>query len=124
MPVRHSPDPRRVVVLVIASMVVLVALAVITSVSSGFSMLGQRYAVVHFDGTVSYAERERVQLACAAPPLVKPVPMGDDKAKSARLSNVSYRVDKADEGDIATLSKCLKKFDGVVGIELNDLTTG
>lgn len=104
-------------------MVVLVALAVITSVSSGFSMLGQRYAVVHFDGTVSYAERERVQLACAAP-LAEPVPMGKDKAKSARLNNVSYRIDKADDGDIATLSKCLKKFDGVVGIDLKDLTTG
>lgn len=111
-------------VLVIAALVVLVAIAVVTSVSSSFSVLGQRYAVVHFDGTASYAERERVQLACAAPPLVKPVPMGENKAKTSRLNNVSYRVDKADASDIASLSKCLKKFDTVVGIDLSDMTTG
>lgn len=124
MPVRRSPDPRRIVVITIASLAFVIAVAVVTTVFSGFGALGQRYVVLHFDSSVSKADRERVQEACADPPVVRAVPLrsaGDGKAGS---SEARYRVDEASEGDIAVLSKCLKKHDGVLGIDISDLTTG
>lgn len=110
--------------LVIASLAVVVAIAVVTSVVSGFDTLGQRFAVVHFDGTVTVQQQERIQQACADPPVIRAEPVNEKLAKSGSQSGVRYRIDDATEGDIAALSKCLKGRKGVAGIELGDLTTG
>lgn len=124
MPVRRSPDPRRIVVITIASIAFVVAMAVVTTLYSGFSALGQRFVVVHFESSVTKAERAKVQRACADPPVVRTVPLAESGPGRAGSSEARYRVDDADEGDIAVLSKCLREHDGVLGIDLSDLTTG
>lgn len=107
----------------VASLVAAVAIAVVTTLYSGFSALGQRYVVVHFDTSVGQQERERVQRACADPPTVRAQPVTPGRS-SAKGSDVRYRVDKATEADVAVLSKCLKRHEGVLGIDISDLTTG
>lgn len=109
--------------LVIAVLAVVVAIAVVTTLYSGFDMLGQRYAVVHFDRTVTVEQQKRVQRDCADPPAVRAEPV-DESLSSQGKSGVRYRIDDASDGDIAVLSKCLMKHEGVSGIELGDLTTG
>ena len=109
--------------LAIGALVLVVAIAVVTSVVSGFDALGQRYAVVHFDGTVTVAEQKRIQQDCADPPTIRAEPVDEHLAEVGK-SGVRYRVDDAEPGDIATLSTCLRSHKGVAGIELGDLTSG
>lgn len=109
--------------LVIASLAVVVALAVVTTLYSGFDTLGQRFAVVHFDPTVPVEEQRRIQQNCADPPVVRAEPVNERLAEIGK-SGVRYRVDDATQGDLAQLSKCLMGHDGVAGIELGDLTSG
>lgn len=108
--------------MVIAALVFVVAVALVTTFHSGFQVLGQRYATVHFKQGTSYAERQRVQQACTAP-RVRPVPMGANDRANARYNEIQYRVDDASDGDIAALSKCLKRYPSVLGIDLSDLTS-
>ncbi|HEX6447121.1 MAG TPA: hypothetical protein VF053_18655 [Streptosporangiales bacterium] len=122
MPARRSPAPQRVVIVVVVALVAVVGIALLTTFSKGFSVLGQRYATVHFKNGTSYAERLRVQRGCTAP-RVHPEPIGPDDRTNARYNEIQYRVDDATDGDIATLSKCLKRYPSVVGIDLSDLTS-
>lgn len=100
----------------------MVGIALLTTFHNGFSVLGQRTATVHFKNGTSYAERQRVQQACTAP-RVRPEPMGPNDRANARYNEIQYRVDDASDGDIATLSKCLKRHPSVLGIALSDLTS-
>ncbi|MBO0891623.1 MAG: hypothetical protein J2P14_11950 [Acidothermales bacterium] len=121
MPARSSPNPRRVVIVVVSALVLVVGIALLTTFHSGFGVLGQRYATVHFKDGTSYAERQRVQAACTAP-RIRPQAMGPDDRADARYNEIQYRVDDASDGDIATLSRCLKRYPSVLGIDLSDLT--
>lgn len=99
-----------------------VGIALLTTFHKGFAILGQRTATVHFKDGTSYAERLRVQRACTAP-RVRPQPIGPNDRANARYNEIQYRVDDASDGDIATLSKCLKGYPSVLGIDLSDLTS-
>lgn len=108
--------------MVVVALVAVVGLALLTTFHTGFDVLGQRYATVHFENGTSYAERQHVQQACAAP-RVRPEPMGPDDRANARYNEIQYRVDDATDGDIAALSKCLKRYPSVLGIDISDLTS-
>lgn len=108
--------------MVVVALALVVGIALLTTFHSGFDVLGQRTATVHFKNGTSYAERQRVQQACTAP-RVEPQPMGPDDRANARYNEIQYRVDDATDGDIAKLSRCLKRHPSVVGISLSDLTS-
>lgn len=109
---------------VIASLVGVVAIAVATTLVSGFDNLGVRYATVTFKADTSDAAKADVLRDCAAPPAVRAQPISDNPAAKDKGKDAKFRVDKADNGQIAELSRCLKEHDSVLGIQISDLTVG
>lgn len=121
MATRQAPHPRRVAAVIIAAVVGLIALAVVTSTTNAFQVLGQREAVVHFKNGTSRADKAKIRDACEKPPTVVGEPMGGKRA--GRLNDLVFRVDDASDGQIATLSTCLKQYPSVIGVQVMDLTT-
>ena len=79
--------------------------------------LGNREVVVHFQSSATPAEHAAARVACAtAAPHASPEPIVHNKFASTRIDDVRFRVDKADDHDLAQLYNCLAKQPGVLGV--------
>lgn len=79
--------------------------------------LSKREIVVHFTPSASEAQHAAAREACAtATPKASPEPIVHNQFASTRIDDVRFRVDKADDHDLAQLYKCLSKQPGVVGV--------
>ena len=85
--------------------------------------LSRRELVVHFDPSATSAQHRAALDACAhVTPEATPEPFSTTGPVSNQINNVRYRIDHADDRDIALLTTCLSKQPGVVGEDIPDLT--
>jgi len=79
--------------------------------------LSKREIVVHFSSSATPADHEAARAACAtATPKASPEPIVHNKFPTTRMQDVRFRVDKANDYDLAQLYKCLAKQKGVIGV--------
>ncbi len=112
-----SPARGRRAVTAGAAVAVVVAVA---GCSQFDAALGQRQAVVAFRDGTPVAQKLIVRATCAKVPAVIAQPLPSDPASRYALQELTYRVDKASDADVAQLEKCLAKFPAVVGVTLSD----
>jgi hypothetical protein len=82
--------------------------------------LGQRQAVVSFRAGTPVSQRLIVRATCAKVPAVTTQPLPSNLSSRYALQQLTYRVDKASDADVAQLEKCLAKFPAVAGVSLTD----
>ena len=97
-------------------MLTVLAAAGCASFSKAF---GQQEAVVQFQPQTPNAVRLRVRAACSHLPNAVPEPLPTDHLASDVLNDVRYQVNKASDGDLARLQRCLQKVPAVAGIEFS-----
>jgi hypothetical protein len=97
------------------------ALAVLSGCSQFDAALGQREAVVSFRDGTPVSQKLVVRSTCAKVPAVTEQPLPPDLTSPYALQQLTYRIDKASNADVAQLEKCLNKFaPAVTGITLQD----
>jgi hypothetical protein len=94
------------------------ALLAVTGALSGCNAsLSRREIVVHFTPTATDAQHAAARAACAtANPKASPEPIVHTKFASTRIDDIRFRVDKANDHDLAQLYSCLSHQPGVVGV--------
>ena len=101
----------------VAACCLLAAAALLTSCRTTVTF--NREVVVVFKPGSTAADRDRVRAECAdASPHASPEPQGPGTLKSSRLNDVRFRVDKADDTELARLYACLTKDPSVRGVRL------
>jgi len=79
--------------------------------------LSKREIVVQFEPTASEAQHAAAREACAAAtPKASPEPIVHNKFATTRIDDVRFRVDKANDHDLAQLYNCLSHQPGVLGV--------
>jgi len=79
--------------------------------------LDKREVVVHFKSTATAEQHAAARDACAdAAPHASPEPIVHNSFATTKIADIRFRVDKANDGDLAQLYKCLAKQPGVVGV--------
>jgi hypothetical protein len=96
------------------------ALVALAGCSQFNAALGQRQAVVSFRDGTPVSQKLIVRATCAKVPAVTAQPLPSDLTSRYALQQLTYRVDKASDADVAQLEKCLEKFPAVVGVNLSD----
>jgi hypothetical protein len=87
------------------------------------SALTKQELVVDFGPNATYAQRLATLHACEhVTPAAKPEQVSHDKFVSDQVSDIRFRIDHADDHEVAQLETCLGKQPGVVGVEIPDLT--
>src|SRR3954451_8035682 len=80
--------------------------------------LSRRELVVHFEPTATGAQHQQALQACTGvAPHTSPEPIAHSSFASSRVNDVRFRIDKANDHDIAQLQTCLSQQPGVVGTE-------
>ena len=79
--------------------------------------LAQRELVVRFVPGATPAQHLEVRSACDHFANATPEPLPTSTLRSVQLSNVRFRVDKADDADLARLESCLTRFRFVAGVD-------
>jgi hypothetical protein len=104
--------------------VVVATLATITAVAGcNTSSLTKQELVVYFDDNAPQAEHVAALHACAhAAPEASPEPITTSQLPANQVGDVRFRVDHANDKDIALLTECLDKQPGVKGFDIPDLT--
>ena len=103
-----------------AAVIALLAAAALTSCRTTVTL--NREVVVVFKPDSTTADRDRVRSECGdVSPHASPVPVGPGTLKSSRVNNVRFRVDKADDAELAKLYSCLTKDPSVRGVTLPDM---
>jgi hypothetical protein len=104
----------------LAGLWLLAAAVLLTSCRTTVTL--KREVVVVFKPGTTAADRDRVRAACAdATPHASPEPVGPGTLKSSRVNDVRFRVDKADDAELAKLYACLTKDPAVRGVNLPDM---
>jgi hypothetical protein len=86
------------------------------------SAWSKRELVVHFDPAATSAQRQGALEACdGVTARATPEPYSTTGPASNQASNVRYRIDHANDRDIALLTTCLSKQPGVVGAAIPDV---
>jgi hypothetical protein len=117
MPVRQHTGLGRLAAGVVAA----AALVMVSGCNT--SSLTKVEMVVYFTPNAPAADHEAALKACAhAAPNVYPEPLTKSNLLSNSVGDVRFRVDHADDKDLALLSECLNKQPGVEGMEEPDLT--
>lgn len=98
-----------------------VLLAAITWYVLVVGHVGNRELVVHFQPGATTAEREAVRADCRGNARVVPEPPGTSQLKATVLNNVRYRIDAAEDRDLALVYKCLAKHPSVRGTDIPGL---
>jgi hypothetical protein len=100
------------------------AVLLVVALAGCNASLSKREIVVHFTPTASDAQHVAARDACAAAnPKASPEPIVHTKFASTRIDDVRFRVDKADDHDLAQLYSCLSHQPGVVGVsDPSDMT--
>jgi hypothetical protein len=94
------------------------ALTVLIGVSGCDASLSKRELVVHFDPEATSEQHAAAREACAtAAPRTSPEPIVHNQYAISRIKDVRFRIDHANDKDIAQLQACLAKQPGVVGFE-------
>ncbi len=87
------------------------------------STLTKQELVVYFTQNAPASEHTAALKACAhAAPNANPEPILKSDLASDQVGDVRFRIDHADDKDIALLTECLNKQPGVVGVGIPDLT--
>lgn len=87
------------------------------------SSLTKQEVVVYFDPGASQADHVDALNACAhAAPAVTPEPIIKSTLPANQVGDVRFRVDHANDKDLALLTECLHKQPGVEGFDIPDLT--
>jgi hypothetical protein len=105
--------------LLLAAGAVAAAATVLAGCSQFDAALGQRQAIVTFQGGTSLAQRLAVRSACKTPTVV-PQPLPPNLNSPYALQQVIYQINHASDADVAVLEKCLSKFHSVAGVTLQD----
>lgn len=93
------------------------ALLLAGAVGCNADALSKREIVVHFKADATDADHRAAQAACAdAAPHVSPEPIVHSSYASTRVADVRFRVDHANDNDLAKLYICLGKQPGVLGV--------
>src|SRR4051812_15337542 len=80
--------------------------------------LSKRELVVHFEPGATSAQHGQALEACTGvAPHTSPEPIVHNNYASSRVNDVRFRIDKANDHDIAKLQTCLAQQPGVVGTE-------
>jgi hypothetical protein len=94
-----------------------VSCAVAAAVTGCNPILSKREVVVHFTLTATPEQHRAAQAACTGvAPHTHPEPIVHDKYASSRVADVRFRVDKANDHDLAQLYNCLGRQPGVLGV--------
>jgi hypothetical protein len=81
--------------------------------------LGQREIVVHFVLGTTLADKAKVAGLCSSLPVASPEPLPtSENSPAARLGEVRFRVDKADNTQILQLVRCAQGFPEVRYVEM------
>jgi hypothetical protein len=106
----------------------IVACAVLSvSSCSWSSSLKAREAVAHFTPETTAAQRAAARAACLDLPRARPEPIATDAVSIRAHTDIRFRVDDANDHDIAQLYACLQKQPGFVTAEtipLSDSNNG
>lgn len=87
------------------------------------SALTKRELVVYFADNAPESDHVAALDACAhAAPDAHAEPITKSTLPSNQVGNVRFRIDHADDRDIALLTECLDKQRGVKGVDIPDLT--
>ena len=79
--------------------------------------LNKREIVVQFSSSATADEHAAAREACAtATPKASPEPIVHNKYATTHIADVRFRVDKANDHDLAQLYRCLAKQPGVIGV--------
>lgn len=85
--------------------------------------LTKQELVVYFTADAPIADHAAALRACAhATPDATPEPMSTSSLPSASVGDVRFRIDHANDKDVALLTECLAKQPGVKGVDVPDLT--
>jgi hypothetical protein len=96
-------------------------LAMVTGCNT--SALDKVELVVYFQQNAPASDHTNALHACAhAAPNAYPEPITKSNLVSDSVGDVRFRIDHADDKDIALLTECLSKQPGVVGVDTPDLT--
>ncbi len=95
----------------------LAVLGLATGCAKFDAALGKQEVVVTFQTGTTKATRLEVRAACSHIPNAKPEPLPTDHLASDQLYNVIYRVDHADNAQVAQLYQCLQKYPAVAGVD-------
>jgi hypothetical protein len=80
-------------------------------------VLSKREIVVHFTQSATEAQHRAALTACTGvAPHTSPEPIVHDRYASSLVDDIRFRVDKADDHDLAQLFDCLGKQPGVLGV--------
>lgn len=97
------------------------ALAVMATAVGCSGSLSKRELVVHFLPTATPADHRAALTACTGvAPNTSPEPILVSHYASDRVGDVRFRIDHADDHDIAMLLTCLTKQRGVNGYNIPD----
>lgn len=103
------------------SVAAMAVLAGISGCAQFDAALGQREAVVSFSAGTPVSQKLIIRTTCAKVPAVTAQPLPPDLTSPYALQQLTYRIDKASDADVAQLEKCLAKFTPpVTGITLQD----
>jgi hypothetical protein len=87
------------------------------------SALTKEEMVVYFTQNAPPSDHTAALKACAhAAPNVIAEPIVKSNLASDAVGDVRFRIDHADDRDLALLTECLNKQPGVVGVDVPDLT--
>jgi hypothetical protein len=87
------------------------------------SALTKEEMVVYFTQNAPISDHTAVLKACAhAAPNVTAEPIVKSNLASDAVGDVRFRIDHADDKDLALLTECLNKQPGVAGVDVPDLT--
>jgi len=83
--------------------------------------VGSRELVVLFQPGATTAEREAVRADCRGNARVVPEPPSTSQLPATVLNNVRYRIDAAEDRDLAALYRCLATHPSVRGTDIPGL---
>jgi hypothetical protein len=87
------------------------------------SALSKQELVVYFNQDAPAADHTAALRACAhATPDATPEPITTSSLPSNAVGDVRFRIDHADDKQVALLTECLAKQPGVKGFDIPDLT--
>jgi hypothetical protein len=87
------------------------------------SALSKQELVVYFSQGAPMAEHTAALRACAhATPDATPEPISTSSLPSNSVGDIRFRIDHANDKEVALLTECLAKQPGVKGVDVPDLT--
>ena len=102
--------------------VALLAAALLAGCSQFDAALGQRQAIVSFRPGTPVSQRLTVRSTCAKVPAVTAQPLPSDLNSPYALQQLTFRIDRATDAEVAQLETCLARFPAVAGVTLQDST--